>query len=48
MPLCLDGEDPTDAPMQRTINLSESSETVEFVGIENDPVVSALRDFRLW
>ncbi|MBG03039.1 MAG: aminopeptidase N [Rhodospirillaceae bacterium] len=45
MPLCLDGEDPTDAPMQRTINLSESSETVEFVGIENDPVVSALRDF---
>ena len=45
MPLCLDGENPTDAPMQRTINLSESSETVEFVGIENDPVVSALRDF---
>ena len=45
MPLCLDGENPTDAPMQRTINLSESSETVEFIGIENDPVVSALRDF---
>jgi len=45
MPLCLDGENPADAPRQRTINLSEPVETIEFVGLESDPVVSALRDF---
>ena len=42
MPLCLDGENrPTRRCNGRLI--FPNSETVEFIGIENDPVVSALR-----
>ena len=45
IPLCFDGENPADAPLQRTINLFEPTEIIEFVGVKSNPVVSALRDF---
>ena len=45
IPLCFDGENPADAPLQRTINLLAPTEIIEFVCVKSNPVVSALRDF---
>ena len=45
IPLCLEGEKLSEAPLQRTINLFEPTEVIEFIGVTSNPVISALRDF---